>query len=89
MKIFKYRLSERPNTFERHPVEGWPVRVLDAGLDHSGMVCVWVEVDDTAELGHVVTYAAFAGFTLDPDLPEFVRTVVDREGLVWHVYAGV
>lgn len=60
-------------------------RAVSVGLQN-GVVCVWFEVDATADPAPLVLYCVGTGFGDAPEGKRFLGTVVNG-AFVWHFYA--
>lgn len=79
----------------RHEIQGigFPIgsKILSAGLDPKGDLCIWVEVDpDEKEKSGCAIFIQGTGNPMHDDLEsgkgQFIDTV--REGdFMWHIYA--
>jgi len=86
--IYKYPLYPSPGIQE---IKMPNAKVISAGIDGNGQICIWAEVD-TTEKNEVIRNFWCVGTGWD--ISEifhfkkiiFIGTVVDIEGLVWHIY---
>lgn len=60
-------------------------KVLSAGLDIQGQLCVWVLLDPTADEYVFTVAVVFTGETFYPTKDSFIGTVVDGR-YVYHVF---
>lgn len=102
MMILKYILRQHGNSGGDKPlgVVGVPMEfaipkgaiVLDAAIQKGWNICVWVLIPDTAqtqiERRAFVYFATGQAFSSDYTL-NFIRTVVDVNNEVWHVFEEV
>lgn len=67
-----------------------PARILSAGLDPSGQLCVWAMVDSSPNQMLCREIRIFGtGHSIDDSLlPDFVGTVLDGP-FMWHVFASI
>lgn len=86
MRIFKFYLNEYGGTGLSLPSS---TRILSVGLDPSGCVCLWAEIDD-GEFCVKKDFRFLSVYTGD-DVPDrehftFLGTVTGTDGIVSHIY---
>jgi len=79
MKIFKYEVDH-----EKIPIP-YKSRILKAGLDIHGKLCIWILVDETSEYNALLTVVVVGTGHPVPDGYTYVDTY--NEGpFVWHIF---
>lgn len=79
--IHKYRVSPLTHTISMRR----NARILSAGIDLHGDLCVWAEVDEKPEFEDRTIIVVPTGGFAPPDSAQFVQTVIAGP-FVWHIY---
>ena len=81
--IWKFPLKAEETQAIEMPVGA---RILSAGMDPQGTLCVWAEVEPFKDLTEFrKVWVIGTGHTLGPDNPRFLGSVL-MGPFIWHVY---
>ena len=84
-RIFKYPLTITDKQFVEVPMYATPLKVAF----QDGQLYMWCQVTPSREKNHYSIYIFGTGHEL-PYVPlNYLETVFDVRGYVWHVYLGV
>jgi len=86
--IHKFRLFPMPIAQQIYMPRD--AKILSAGLDRFGDVCIWAEVDTSKAKETRTMWCVGTGWDLtNVELNIFIDTVVDNMGEVWHIYEEI